>query len=77
MIDSIQIAIGAQSTDNARGGLADERMMAISLPGIGIGQMHFHQRLHQSPRRIENGNRGVAQAGGIQDDAGGILPGIL
>jgi hypothetical protein len=43
-----------------------------------VGKMHFHDR--QGLNRldgIEKGNRGVGVGGGIDDDAGGLVGGLV
>src|SRR5277367_2056664 len=50
-------------------------MMPESLALVHIGDMHLDDRPRERVKRVEDGDRGVGEGGGIDDDAGGALAG--
>src|ERR1700685_1128863 len=49
--------------------------MPEGLALVDIGNVHFDDRPGEGVERVEDGDRGVGEGGGIDDDAGGALAG--
>ncbi len=46
-------------------------MMAELLALVHVGDMHLDDRAFERVERVEDGDRGVGEGGGVDDDAGG------
>ena len=72
-----QVALGAEAADDARGDLRDIGLVAKRLSPVNVGQMHLNDRQLGERQRIEEGDRGMAVGGRIDDDAGLGAAGFL
>ena len=76
-VDGADIALGPEAHDDAGGGLGNPGMVTEGFAPRQVGQMAFYDRNGAGLQGVEDGDRGVAIAGGIDDDGAGLLARFL
>src|SRR5437588_3287312 len=75
LVESMQVlhgedvAAAAEAADDADGGAGGDAPMPELLAGEEVGEVHLHHRYRvDGPDAVGEGDRGVGQAGRVQDD---------
>src|SRR5579875_233341 len=72
-----QIALGSEAADHTGRGATHQRTVPESLAAVNVGQVHLDDRQLGRKQGVENRDRGGGVAGGIDDDAVGVLARLL
>ncbi len=70
-----EIPIRTQSRDDALGEIGEIGAAAERFPGMDVGQMHFNKGDLDGSQRITQGDTGMGEGRGVDDDVCDALPG--
>lgn len=68
-----EISIRTQPRDDALGEIGEIGVLAERFPGMDVGQMHFNKGDLDSGQSITQGDAGMGEGCGVDDDVGNAL----
>ena len=72
-----KISVCTQSRDDTLGEIGEIGVTAERFPGMDVGQMHFNKGDLDGGQRITQGDTGMGEGRGVDDDVCDTLPGRI